>query len=179
MRFIFRVYPILSTHTACSLHVCVCERGESLVWQGEMLREDASESSVERSSQLSRVRDSTMTLFQQYSELLRCCRAGGEVDQQVKQLRSAVLASGVVQSAQALLQLEDELRRGAVVAEHASIADEIAAVAAKHDAAASDGRQRLQRIVSEMQTSLRQMEDSYYSCTAPAEVQVDVSSHHT
>ena len=37
-----------------------------------MLREDASESSVERSSQLSRVRDSTMTLFQQYSELLRC-----------------------------------------------------------------------------------------------------------
>ena len=85
-----------------------------------------------------------------------------EVEQQVGEVRSAVLAAGMVESANALLQLDDDLRRGLLLSDHAS---EVTAVAAAHEAAAVDGECRLRVILTEMQAALRKLEENYYMCS--------------
>ena len=78
------------------------------------------------------------------------------------ELRSAVQAAGMVQSAETLLQLEDELRRRSVLADHARITVEVAATASAHASMAHSGNKQLQAITLEMQAALRELERSYY-----------------
>ena len=62
-------------------------------------------------------------------------------------------------------QLDDELRRGALLSEHAQIAEEVAAAAAAPAQAAADGERRLRVVAEEMQLAVRELEASYYGCT--------------
>ena len=117
---------------------------------------------LEKRSAETRCRDNTASLLNQYKDLLRCAQVHGEVEQQVGELRSAVQASGMVQSADTLLQLEDELRRRSVMADHAQVAVEVASVADAHRAATETGNARLRAVAAEMQEALHELEQSYY-----------------
>jgi hypothetical protein len=117
---------------------------------------------LEKRSAETRCRDSTVSLLNQYKDLLRCAQVHDEVEQQVGELRSAVQAAGMVQSADTLLQLEDELRRRSVMADHAQVAVEVAAVADAHRSAAETGNARLRAVAAEMQQALHELERCYY-----------------
>ena len=121
-----------------------------------------SEDTLEKRGAETRNRDNTASLLKQYADLLRCGEAHGEVEQQVGELRSAVQAAGMVQTADTLLQLEDELRRRAVMADYAQITSEVSAVASTHSSVAEKGNARLRAVAAEMQAALRELERSYY-----------------
>lgn len=129
--------------------------------------------SVEKLGAETRLRDSTASLLSQYADLLHCGQIHGEVEQQVGELRSAVLAAGMVQAADSLLQLEDELRRASILADHAQIADEVASVVSVHKSTAEEGERRLGRVAGEMQAALRELERNYYGCSVRDERQRD------
>ena len=129
--------------------------------------------SVEKLGAETRLRDGTASLLSQYADLLRCGEIHGEVEQQVGELRSAVLAAGLVQAADSLLQLEDELRRAAILADHAQTADEVASVISAHNSTAAEGERRLSRVAGEMQAALRELERSYYGCSVRDRSQID------
>ena len=133
--------------------------GSALEWLTES-------DTLERESSRTRLRDSASALLEQYAELLRAGEVrSSEVEQQVGEVRSTVLAAGMVQSADTLVQLDSELRRAALLADHAQIAEEVAAVTAAHAAAEEDGDRRLRVITAEMQAALRELEASYYGCS--------------
>jgi methyl-accepting chemotaxis protein len=121
--------------------------------------------SAEQTSLRQRLKDSTSTLLTEYAELLRCGQVHGEIEQQIGEVRTKVLAAGMVQSADALLQLEDEVKRGLVLSENTLIAEEIATIAAAHESVASNGEHRLHQVVREMQAALRKLEENYYACS--------------
>lgn len=121
---------------------------------------------IERESARTRLKDSSSTLLHQYAELLQLGEIHSrEVEQQVGEVRSAVLAAGMVESAGTLQKLDDDLRRAALTTDYAQIAAEVAAVTAAHDAAADDGERRLRAIAAEMQAALRVLEANYYNCS--------------
>ena len=123
----------------------------------------AESDTIAMQSRLTRLKDGSSTLLDQYSELLRGGQVEDEVRQQIGELRTSVLAAGIVQVTDNLMQLTDELRRDTVVGDHEIIRTETQAVAAAHNAFASDGEQRLARVESEMRAALRELEDSYNS----------------
>jgi hypothetical protein len=123
----------------------------------------AESDTIAKQSRLTRLKDGSSTLLDQYSELLRGGQVEDEVRQQIGELRTSVLAAGIVQLTDNLMQLTDELRRDTVVGDHKIIRTETQAVAAAHNAFASDGEQRLARVESEMRAALREREDSYNS----------------
>lgn len=124
--------------------------------------------SIERESARTRLRDNASSLLEAYHELLATGLQGAaapEVHQQVDEVRSAVLAAGMVQSADTLQQLESELRRSALLADHTKIAEEVASVTAAHADAAADGERRLSVVAAEMQAALRVLEANFYGCS--------------
>ena len=131
--------------------------GSALEWLTES-------DTIERESAKTRLRDSSSALLGQYAELLKLGEIStNEVVQQVRELRSSVLATGIVQSADTLLQLESDLQRSALLSDHAQIADEVASLTAAHASAAADGTRRLRAVAVEMQAALRELEASYYN----------------
>ena len=133
--------------------------GSALEWLTE-------NDTIERESARSRLKDNASSLLEAYAEILRTGKVdSSEVHQQVGEVRSAVLAAGMVQSADTLLQLDSELRRSTLLADHAQIANEVASVTAAHAAAAADGERRLSAVAAEMQAALRTLEESFYSCS--------------
>lgn len=125
--------------------------------------------SLQKESQLRRLKDNASSLLEQYGGLLRSGQvlsSSGAVDRGAGALQSSVLAAGMLQATESLLQLSDELRRAALLGDHAAVGDEVAATAAAHEAAATDGDRRLQAVADEMQAALRELETSYYGCSA-------------
>lgn len=112
------------------------------------------------------LRDGSASLLEQYAELLHNIQAQDNQSQHAREVRSAVLSTSMVQSAQQLLRLEDELRRASVLADHVTSAADIAYTARNHDAVAVDAHERLHGVAAEMHVALERLEDSYYSCSA-------------
>lgn len=124
---------------------------------------------MEDSSRRTRLKDHSSSLLHQYAELLRCGKVAGEARQQVGELRSAVLSASMVQGADNLMQLTDELRRSAIVGDHTRIGEEVMVVASAHEQFAVSGMGRLQAVAREMQDALHELERSYYSSSVGAD----------
>ena len=119
--------------------------------------------SLQKESRLRRLKDNASSLLEQYGGLLQSCELReSAVDRQVGELTSSVLVAGMLQATDNLIQLADELRRAALIGDHAQVGEEVAAVAAAHSAAAADGERRLAAVADEMQLALRELEDAYY-----------------
>ena len=127
-----------------------------------------------RDPQRTRLKDSASALLEQYAELLEVGKIhGNEVEQQVGEIRSSVLATGMVQSADKLMQLDSDLRRAALLSDHAKIVEEVASVTAAHATAADDGERRLRAVTAEMQAWLHTLEANYYACSVRSDEDVE------
>ena len=121
---------------------------------------------IARESQKQRLLDNSSSLLESFSELLlRGGQVRGEVEQQVGEVRSSVVAAGLVQAADNLLELDGELRLSSVLTDRTTVGDEVAAVAASHNAVTTEGDRRLHRVAAEMRTALRELETHYYART--------------
>ena len=121
------------------------------------------DNSLAKQSRRARLKDLSSSLLDQYAELLRSGQVHDDVRQQVGELRTSVLAAGIVQAADNMMQLTDELQCASTIGDHQQIGREVDSVVCVHTQFAEDGSHHLQRVAREMHAALRELEESYYN----------------
>ena len=131
------------------------ERGQ-LEWLDEA-------DSLEKRSRRTRVKDSLSSLLEQYAELLRCGQMKDVVTQQVNAFRTSVLATSLVQEADALVKLADSLRRESTIGDQDRIQEQGAVVIDACNQCSYKSEERLETVRQSMSKWLHELETHYYS----------------
>ena len=109
-----------------------------------------------------KLNDGVSAMLEQFSNLLLCARLRGPVEQQADELSAAVLSAGMLQSADGLLQLAEDLAFDRLLSDGDTIATEVHTLAEREQAIAAEGERRLEVMRLEMQQALRELEEAYY-----------------
>lgn len=108
-----------------------------------------------------RLNDGVAALLDQFNSLLLCARIRGPIEQQADELSASVLSAGMLQSADGLLQLAEEVSFDALLSDGGAIGAEARALAEAERTAAAKAEHQLEAMRLEMQDALQELEQSY------------------